>query len=224
MNIHTLVLEPFMEMFTTVISFIPTLLIALGILVIGWLVSKTLGEMITQLFKAIEFDKVADKMGMVTFFKKGGIKHEPSALFGCMTYVIFMLITLILTVKALGLSVASGLIDSMLMYVPSVISGALILIIGMYLARFVSVLVYIAAKNTDMPIPAVIARLSKWAIMIYVSILYLKEIGFVSLFVGVHYTIFIGGVVFALALAFGLAGKDVAGYYLGVFKSHKTSK
>jgi hypothetical protein len=125
-----------------------------------------------------------------------------------------MVMVLVMSVKTLGITAASDLIDKILAYIPSVISGAVALIIGMLVAKFVGTLVYITAKNTDMPSPAMLARLSKWAIVAYVSIIYLKEVGFVDLFVGAHYTIFIAGIVFALALAFGLAGKDVAGHYL----------
>ena len=121
----------------------------------------------------------------------------------------------------LGPGTVTLIIDKLLAYVPNVISGAVVLIFGMLLAKFIATIVYIAAKNTDMPIPATLARLSKFAIVIYVSIIYLKEIGFVDLFVGANYTIFLTGIVFALALAFGLAGKDIASKYLGVLDHKK---
>jgi len=85
-------------------------------------------------------------------------------------------------------------------------------------AKVISSLVYVTAKNTDMPIPDTLKEVTKIAIVAYVAIIYLKEIGFVALFSGAHYTIFIGGIVFAMALAFGLAGKDVASRYLDVLK------
>ncbi|MCA9404359.1 MAG: hypothetical protein KC897_11295, partial [Candidatus Omnitrophica bacterium] len=106
--------------------------------------------------------------------------------------------------------------DRLLAYIPNVITGVVVLIFGMLLAKFVATIIYIAAKNTDMPIPLTLAKLSKLAIIIYVSIIYLTEIGFVGLFSGANYSIFLTGIVFALALAFGLAGKDVAAKYLGV--------
>ncbi len=226
MSIETLVLEPLKGMMDTVLfSFIPTLFIALLILGVGWLMVRFLRDKVIVYFlELIEFDKIADKMGIKAVLKSGGIRRSPSAVVGCLVYCVMMVMVLILTVQALGFHFAAGLIDSMLGYIPSVIIGALVLIIGMYLARFVSVLVYIAAKHTDMPAPAMLSRLSKLVIMIYVAILYLKEIGFVALFEGVHYTIFIGGVVFALALAFGLAGKDVASHYLHVFDVKKSAK
>lgn len=222
MTFETLIFTPFREMLVKVGSFIPTLLISFGILIIGWVFALLVRKGITHLLRTIEFDKVSDKMGATKFLKTGGIRREPSDAVGCVVYCLLMIMVMIITVKALGIAFAGELIDSLLAYVPHVISGTVVLIIGMYLARFVSLLVYIAAKNTDMPIPSTLARLTKIAIVAYVGIVYLTEVGFVTLFTGAHYTIFMGGIVFALALSFGLAGKDVASHYLEVFKSRKS--
>jgi hypothetical protein len=214
MNYDSLILTPFKEMTATVLSFIPTLLFALGILVIGTFLAHAVEHVIARVFRQIEFDTVSDKMGLTKALHKGGIRRAPSGVIGCLTYWVLMVMVLVMTVKALGITAASLLIDKILAYIPSVITGAVALIIGMLVAKFVATLVYVTAKNTDMPSPAMLARLSKWAIIAYVGIIYLKEIGFVDLFVGAHYTIFIAGIVFSLALAFGLAGKDVASHYL----------
>jgi hypothetical protein len=223
MTYHTLIVDPLHQMVVQVGGFIPTLVTAFGIMIIGWIAASFLRKAMVHLLGLVEFDKVADKTGFTRFLRTGGIRRKPGETAGCVVYCLFMVMVLILTVKALGFSAGADLVDRLLAYVPGVITGAVVLIIGMYLARFVSVLVYIAAKNTDMPAAATLARLSKFAIMGYVTILYLTEIGFVALFKGEHYTIFMAGVVFALALAFGLAGKEVAAKYLGVFKPEKTA-
>ena len=128
---------------------------------------------------------------------------------------------LLTTVKSFGLTVVADLTDKVIGYIPSVFTGVLVLIVGMLMARLVSALVYVIAKNTDMPSPLTLSRLSKLAIMAYVGIIFLKEIGFVSLFADANYTIITAGIVFALALAFGLAGKDIAARYLDVFNVRK---
>jgi len=74
-----------------------------------------------------------------------------------------------------------------------------------------------------MPIPDTLAKVSKLAIIAYVTVIFLKEIGLISLFVGTHYTIFIAGIVFAMALAFGLAGRNVAAKYLEVLNMKKNT-
>jgi len=221
MKYDTLILDPLKEMMVQVMSFIPTLLIALGILIIGWVVARFTRTFFLNILNTIGFDKVSTKMGLSRILRIGGIKQKPSELFSCIVYSVLMVMVLIMTVKSLGLTMVSVLLDKVLAYIPHVISGAIVLIIGMLLAKAVSSLVYITARNTDMPIPEALSQLTKYAIVTYVTIIYLREIGFVSLFVGTHYTIFIMGLVFATSLAFGLAGKDVATKYLEVLKKDK---
>ena len=218
MKLDLLILEPITEMMIRVMNFIPTFVIALAILIVGYLVAKTITKFLVSLLRTIGVDKLGGKSGLSKVLKSGGITQKPSNLIGCLAYWTMMVIVLMTTVKAFGLTMATALLDKVLGYIPSIFSGAFVLIIGMLLAKFVSILVYVAAKNTDMPIPDVLSRLSKWAIVVYVSIIYLKEIGFFALFSGAQYSIFMRGIVFAFSLAFGLAGKDIAAKYLDVLK------
>ena len=210
-----------LEMLAKIASFVPVLIVGLGILVIGWVIARMISKAFHGLLKTIGLDKIADKLEISRILDRGGIKHRPSELLSSLVYWIIMVMFLMTSVKSFGLTIAVDLIDRLVGYVPSVISGALVLILGMLLAKVVSSLVYVAAKNTDMPGAELVSRLTKWAIVFYVTIIFVKEIGFELLFVGTNFTIVFGGVVFAFALAFGLAGKDIAVKYLDVLKKDK---
>ncbi len=207
--------EPLMDMMARVAHFVPTLFLALVILVIGYLLAHYVEKLLTSFLKVIGLDKVMDKIGITHILKVGEVKHKPSELIGLLTYCVLIITTLIMAVKVFGLTSVSAMLDSVLTFIPSVITGILVLMIGMLIAKVISIIVYVVAKNADMPLADTVSRLCKYAIMVFVAIVFLKEIGFVSLFEG-HYTIFIGGIVFAIALAFGLAGKDIASRYLDV--------
>jgi len=213
-----MVLEPIQEVMMRVMNFIPTFVMALAILVVGYLVTKVITKFLVSFLRTIGVDKLCGKSGITKVLKTGGVTQKPSSLIGCLVYWTMMVGVLITTVKAFGLTMATTLLDTILGYIPSIFSGVFVLIIGMLLAKFVSILVYVAAKNTDMPIPEVLSRLSKWAIVAYMAIIYLKEVGLVGLFSGATYSVFMTGIVFAFALAFGLAGKDIAAKYLDVLK------
>ena len=210
-----IVFEPLRDMIARVAHFVPTLLLALAILIVGYVLAHAIEKLLTRVLRMIEFDKIMEKLGLVHILKVGEVKHKPSELIGSLTYCVLMITTLVMSVKVFGLTAVSGMLDMVLAFIPSVISGVLVLTIGMLIAKVVSSLVFIVAKNADMPLPDAISRLSKYAIMVFVVIMFLREIGFVGLFEG-HYPIFIGGIVFAIALAFGLAGKDIASRYLDV--------
>ena len=215
MDTITIFFTPLKEMMVRIFQFLPTFLVAILVLTVGWVFTQIVTKLLIQLLKAIKFDKFSEIIGLEKFLKTGGIKDKPSDLVGCVTYWVMMIMVMITTVKALGLFMAGYLVDTVFSYIPSVVSGAIVLMIGMVLARFVAAVIYVTAKNTQMPAPVLVARLTKMAILAYVTIIFLKEIGLVSVFAGPHYTILIGGIVFAVALSFGLAGKDVAGKYLG---------
>lgn len=221
MRYDAILLEPLRDMVVRVANFVPTLLLAFAILIVGYFLAHAVEKILSKVLKILEFDTVADKMGIGHILRTGGVKHTLSELIGLLTYWVLMIMVLIMSVKTFGLTTVAGLLDTVLGFIPSVIGGLLVLTIGMLIAKVVSALVYIVAKNTDMPLPETVSRLCKYAIMVFVVIMFLKEIGFVGLFEGTHYTIFIGGIIFAVSLAFGLAGKDIALRYLDVLKIKK---
>src|SRR5262245_24984603 len=107
MNYDTMIFVPFTEMTGTVLSFIPTLLFALGILIVGTFLAHALEHIIARLFKQIEFDTVSEKMGLTKALHKGGIRRTPSGVIGCLTYWVLMVTVLVMTVKSLGITATS---------------------------------------------------------------------------------------------------------------------
>jgi len=221
MKIDTLVIQPFGEMATMVMQFIPSFLTALVILITGAFVVSMIKKVTYEGLKAIKFDKVTYKIGITKALQTGGVKYGPCMLISTLIYAVLMVMVLIMTVKALGIPVGNEIIHKLTTFIPSVVTGVLILVIGMLIAKLVAGLVYIVARNTDMPSPGALSKITKLSILVYVTIIFLKEIGFVGLFTGAHYTIFLTGIVMALALAFGLAGRTVAGKYLDVLATKK---
>jgi hypothetical protein len=84
----------------------------------------------------------------------------------------------------------------------------------MFLASFVSGIVQTVAANAKLPKPDILAGISRWAIIIFAVTIALAQLGIAALFVTTTFNIILGGIVLALALAFGLGGKDAAARYL----------
>lgn len=221
MSYDPLIIDPLREMMGKAFDFAPTLLMTLGIFLVGYLLAKVISQTLLRLFKTIHIDKITEQLGLSNIFKKGGIEHKASELLSLLVYWVLMVIVIIIAVKAFGLTMASVLLEKIFAYIPSVISGVVVLTLGLLLANIVSAVIYLVANNTDMPHPDVVGRLSKWAIVVFVTIAFLKEIGFDFLFTGTHLMIVVSGFVLALALAFGLAGKDIAARYLDILKPKK---
>jgi uncharacterized membrane protein len=135
-----------------------------------------------------------------------------------------MLMVLVMTVDALGLPKSSDVLAGLFAYVPKVIAALLVLVVAMFLASFVSGIVQTAAGNANLPRPEIFAGISRWAIIIFAVTISLGELGIATLLVTTTFNIILGGVCLALALAFGLGGKDTAARYLEELRERHSEK
>jgi hypothetical protein len=210
----TLIADPVREMLTKIMAYLPVLLGALIILVVGWLVAKAIKQLVDWLLTTVRFDMLADKAGISEVLRKGNLKTTASQVVSGLVYWLIMIMVLVMVVNALGLPKASDILASLFAYVPKVIGALFVLVVAMFLANFVSGIVRTAAGNANLPKPEMFAGISRWAIIIFAVTISLGELGIGTLLVTATFNIILGGVCLALALAFGLGGKDAAARYL----------
>ena len=203
-----LIFDPIREMLTKILAYLPVLIGALIILIIGWIVAKTIRWAVDTLLKAVRFDALADKAGISEVLKKGDLKITPRELVSGLVYWLVILMVLVMVVNALGLPKASDVLSSLFAYVPQVIAALFVLVVAMFLANFVSGIVRIAAGNAKLPRPELFAGITRWAIIIFAVTISLAQLGIAPLLVAGSFNIILGGACLALALAIGLGSKD----------------
>jgi hypothetical protein len=211
---NNLIAEPVRQMLTRILAYLPILLGALVILIVGWLIAKAIRGIIDWLLKVVRFDTLADKAGISEILRKGDLKISAREVVSGIVYWLIIIMVLVMTVDALGLPKASSVLASLFAYVPNVIAALLVLVVAMFLASFVSGIVRTAAGNANLPKPQLLAGISRWAIIIFAVTIALEQLGIAPLLVTATFNIILGGIVLALALAFGLGGKDAAAKYL----------
>ena len=219
--VEMFVVYPVKEMLAKVASFIPTLVGALLILVVGYFVARVIRDLVHQLLKAIRFESIADKAGISDVLSKGGIKMTTSGLLADLVYWLVAIMVLVMTVNALGLTIASQLLDRVVAYIPDVISAVFALVLGMFFANVVDGLVQATAKNTSVPNPEILGKVSRWAIIIFAVSISLEELHIAPLLIGTTFNIFFGAICLGLALAFGLGGRDAAARYIEELKKRR---
>ncbi len=195
-------------------AYLPVLLGALIILIVGWIVAKAIRRLVDWLLKTIRFDVLADKAGISAILKKGDLGVSARAVVSNIVYWLIIIMVLVMTVDALGLPKASDVLESLFSYIPKVIAALLVLIVAMFLASFVSGIVRTAAGNANLPKPEILAGVSRWAIIIFAVTISLEQLGIAPILVTATFNIILGGICLALALAFGLGGKDIVAKYL----------
>ena len=213
-TIDTYLLTPLREMFSTVLSFIPTLVSVFIILFLGYLLAKLLREVLQRLFKTMRLDKVAEKLELPKMLHVGGVKHGVSHVLSVVVYLVVVFMFLIITMKVIGIDTAPGMIGVVVAYISPVLSAVFVLVVGLITAKVIGKLVYMVVANLELPSPKLHERISRWAIIIYAAKMSISELGFGYLFSGTEFHIWFAGVVLALALAFGLGGRDAAAKYL----------
>ena len=205
-------------------EFLPKLIGAVIILIAGWFVAKFLAFIIVRGLKAINFNFVTEKAGIDGFLKKGGMRKGTIDILGILVYWLVILATLLIAFNALGLTVVSDLVGKVTLFIPHVIVAVLILTIGLYFARFVEDAVVAYAKNIGMDEATMFGRLARWAIVVFVVIIALDQIDIGKELLRLAFLILFGGIVLALALAFGVGGQKWAAEQVETFFKTKGKK
>ncbi len=205
-------------------EFLPKLIAAVIILVVGWFIAKFLAFLTVKGLKLINFNVLTEKAGLDGFLKKGGIRKGTTDILGILIYWLVILATLLIAFNSLGLTVVSELFSRITQFIPNVIVAVLILAIGMYFARFVADAVVAYSKNVGLQDANLIGRLTYYAIVVFVVIIALGQMNIADRFLQPAFLILFGGIVLALALAFGLGGQKWAAGQLDKFMKSKKSK
>lgn len=213
-TLNTLIIIPVREMLGLVTGFIPTLVSALFLLVVGIFVAKFLRDLVGRVLKEIRLDKIADWLGLSDIMHKGGVKHKFSDLVTSLVYLLFVVVFIFIAVQSVGLTMMTDLMYRLMAYVPKVLSGVIVLVLGLVIATVVSKIVHATAHATDLPKPKFLERVSRWAIILYTVTIALEEFGYGALLEGKYFEMIFAGIVFAVSLAFGLGGKEHAAKYL----------
>lgn len=206
------VLEPVKFFTSQLVYFLPKLLIAMLVLVLGWLLAKLLFTMVVKSLNAMHFSSLTHKARVDTFLERGGIKRTTGEIIGLLIYWIVILITLLAASNIVGLTVVSDLFSDILQFIPKVIVAVLILTIGLYFAIFISDIVLAYAMNVGFIDAELIGRIIRYAIVVFVVIIALGQMDIGTNILVPAFLIAFGGVALSLALAFGLGGRKWAEY------------
>jgi hypothetical protein len=202
-------------------QFLPQLLAAVVVLIIGWLLAKAVNFAVVRGLKAIRFDTLTEMAGMDGFLKQGGMKKTTVDLLGILIYWLVILVTLLAAFNILGLSVLSEMFRNIVLFIPNVLVAVLILAIGLYFARFVSDAIIAYGKNVGMTDIELLGRIVRYAIMVFVVILALGQMNIGQQILHDAFRILFGAICLALALMFGLGGQKWAAGALERFVEEK---
>ena len=203
--------QSFINLFYGGMSFVPNLLFAVIIFVVGLFIGAVLGRVVAQVVKAMRVDNALRVAGVGDVVARAGYALDSGAFVGALVKWFVVVVFLLASLEVMGLTQVTMFLDQIvLFYLPQVIVAAIILLAGAMLAQLTQNLVTGSARAAGILSATFVGTVARWSIWIISILAALSQLGVAPTILQTLFT----GVVVALALAFGLAfglgGQEVA--------------
>ena len=199
---------------TKITAFLPNLIVAIILFAVGWTIARLLKVIIVKVLEKLYVDSATEKTGVQAFLNKGGFVMTPSEITGALVYWFVMVLVIVATFDALELPVVSDFLNSIFLYIPQVAVAIIILILGFLFGNFLSAVVRTAASSAGLKAAGTLENITLYSIVLFAVTAALVQLGIAPEIVTSAFVIGFGAIMLALALAFGLGGKELAAAYL----------
>jgi hypothetical protein len=203
------------ELWVQFISFVPNVIAAVVVFLVGWAIAVAVGRLIEKLLVLVRINAAFESLrGLKRVVEQAGLKLDIAHLVGEIFKWFLIIVSLLAATDILGLVQVSEFLTSVLYYIPNVVIAALILVISVVLANFVYRTVLAAVEAAGFTSGGAIAAISKWSILVFAIFAALLQLNVASQLIQTILTAFFAMVAIAGGLAFGLGGKDLAAKWL----------
>ena len=189
---------------------LPRLLLAIVVVALGWLIAKIARFALEKALRAVNFNVLTERAGTDRFLQQGGLQGDTTTVFGAFVYWVVILAALMIASNELGMTYTSDLLSRAMLFMPKVFVAMLVVIFGSYFATFVGNAVQTYCMDAQIPDGDVLGRISRYLIMTFVVMIALSHVEIGGDIVQRTFLIILAGFVLALALAFGLGGRNWA--------------
>jgi hypothetical protein len=194
-----------------ILSFLPALAGAIILLIIGWFLADLVARLVGTLLRRLGFETVARRTGVTGFIHLTGAKDASASMVLAELIKWFIrLIFIELAAEALHLSAVTGLINSIVLFIPNLVVALVVVMIGALIANFAANVVRGGAGEMGFRNPNLLATLARYAILTFAVLIALHQVGIASTLVDTLFMAIVGAIALAAGLAFGLGGRDVA--------------
>lgn len=201
----------FNDVWFTIVQFVPAILAAAVIFVIGWIIGMILARVIEQVVDVLRIDDALKSAGVTEAVKDAGFSLNAGRLLGALVKWFVIVVFLVASLEVLGLvRVTTFLQQVVLLYLPQVIVAVLIIILAAIVADIVRNIVTGSARAAGVKQAAMAGAIAKWAIWIFAVLAALNQLGVAAAFWQTLFTGIVVALSLAFGLAFGLGGKEAA--------------
>ena len=196
------------------LAIFPGLLVLLTLLVVGFVLAWLARLIVSKVGRGLGIDRLFERWGVAPSLRRSGILRLPSDVLGLVCFWAIFILFASVGIDGLALPGAPGATALLIAFLPPLLAAGLILLVGWLVANFLSQGVLIAAVNARVPEARLLARGVHWGVLLFAAATAITHLGIGKEMVLVAFGITFGGVVFAIALAFGLGGRGIARHIL----------
>ena len=202
-----MLIEPARVFLQQVANLLPQVGVGVIVLVAGWLLARFARFAVSKGLRAINLNVLTERAGLDGFLKQGGVEVDTVGILGLLVYWLVILAALFIAASGLGLTNLTDLLARVMLFVPKVIVAVLILALGGYFARFIGASVTAYCKKAGVRDGELLGRLAQYMVLAFIVLISLDHLNVGGDIIRHTFLIVLGGVVLALALAFGIGGQ-----------------
>lgn len=206
------------------LSFIPILLGAIIVFIIGWFIALGVGRLVAEILNRLRFNKIFEKTGWREALEKAELKVNPSEFIGAIFKWILIIVFLLIAVEILGFVQFAVFLKSVLSWLPNLIVAIAIFVVAVIIADILEKIVRATVKKIEIKYVEFLGALVKWAIYIFAALAILLQLGVASTIINTLVVGFVGMIALSFGLAFGLGGKDAAAKLIDDLKEKLSEK
>ena len=200
------------------VGFLPTLLAALVVFIIGWLIAIALGKLANRIIKVIKLDLFLIKIGFKKALAKAKLKLDSGHFFEELVKWFFIIVFLMAAADILGLSQVTEFLKGILFYIPNIVVAVIVLLAAVIVANFLQKLVRASVEAAGLQAAGFLSGLTKWAVLIFGFIAALSHLGIAVTLLNTLVIGLVAMLALAGGLAFGLGGKEQAARFIDKLK------
>lgn len=207
---YSVTIEALQNFWLGFLAFIPKLIGAIIIFVVGWFIAVGIGRLISEVLRRIRFNQLFEKTGWKGALEKAELKVDVSGFVGAILKWVLVIVFLSAAVEVLGLSEFADFLRSVLVYLPNVIVAALIFVVAVIIADIFEKVTRAAVEGMKIGYASLAGSIVKWSIWVFAILAILIQLGIARELIITLFSGFVAVLVISLGLAFGLGGKETA--------------
>jgi small-conductance mechanosensitive channel len=208
---YTITFQSLQSLWHGFLVFIPKLIGAIIVFLIGWFISIGIGKLIAEILKRLKFNRLFEKGVWKEALEKAEFKVDASEFIGAIIKWILVIVFLLAAVEILGLVQFADFLNNVLKYLPNVIVAVLIFVVAVIIAEFVEKIVRAAVEGVKVGYGQIVGIIAKWSIWIFAILAILIQLKIATQLILTLFTGLVAMIALAGGIAFGLGGKEVAG-------------